>query len=96
LSENGQVEVDFVELNPKMVALAEHRVARMGHVFRHRVRFFVGDVREFEPRAAGYDLIVMHFFLDCFTEAQLKELVALVAPSAKSETIQRASSAAQR
>jgi SAM-dependent methyltransferase len=76
---NSRVEVDFVELSPKMVELAERRVAGMGRAFRERVRFHVGDVGEFEPRADGYDLIVTHFFLDCFSEPELAGVVAYLA-----------------
>jgi SAM-dependent methyltransferase len=73
---NSHVEVDFVELSPKMIELAERRVAGMGRTFRERVRFRVGDVWEFEPRTDGYDLIVTHFFLDCFSEPELAGIVA--------------------
>ena len=73
---NSRVEVDFVDLSPKMVELAERRVAGMGRTFRERVRFRVGDVWEFEPRTDGYDLIVTHFFLDCFSEPELAGIVA--------------------
>lgn len=76
---NSSVEVDFVELSPKMVELAELRVAGMGRGFRERVRFRVRDVCEFEPPTEGYDLIVTHFFLDCFSEAELAGIVARLA-----------------
>ncbi len=68
---NPQVEVDFVELSRKMVELAERRVAALGRSYRGRVRFCVGDVREFKPRTDGYDLIVTNFFLDCFSGPEL-------------------------
>src|ERR1700730_12227416 len=55
---NAQVEVDFVELSPKMVELAERRVVGMGRTFRQRVRFRVGDVWDFEARTDGHDLIL--------------------------------------
>jgi len=73
---NSHVEVDFVDLSPKMVEVAERRVAGMGRTFRERVRFRVRDVWEFEPRTDGYDLIVTHFFLDCFSEPELAGIVA--------------------
>ena len=76
---NSRVEVDFIELSPKMVEIAERRIASMGRAFRRRVRFCVGDIREFEPRARRYDLIVTHFFLDCFTDPQLTNVVELLA-----------------
>jgi hypothetical protein len=41
---NSHVEVDFVDLSPKMVELAERRVAGMGRTCRERVRFRVRDV----------------------------------------------------
>jgi ubiquinone/menaquinone biosynthesis C-methylase UbiE len=75
LRENPRVQVDYVDLSPKMAELAERRVASMGRAFRERVRFRVGDVREFEPHPGSYDLIVTHFFLDCFSEPELGELL---------------------
>lgn len=76
---NRRLEADFVELSPKMVDLADRRVTSMGPDFRERVRFCARDVREFEPRAAGYDLIVTHFFLDCFSEPELTDVVGRLA-----------------
>jgi SAM-dependent methyltransferase len=76
---NLRVQVDFIELSPKMVEIAERRIASMGRAFRKRVRFCVGDIREFEPRTRGYDLIVTHFFLDCFTGPQLTNVIDLLA-----------------
>lgn len=73
------MEVDFVELSPKMVELAERRIASMGRAFQRRVTFRVGDIREFEPRMGGYDLIVTHFFVDCFSDSDLAGVVDLLA-----------------
>lgn len=79
LEVNPNVEVDFVDLSPAMVKLAEKRVGKMGVASRSRVRFCVGDIRDFRPRAEGYDLMVTHFFLDWFEEAELSEIVKLLA-----------------
>ncbi|MHB8502791.1 MAG: class I SAM-dependent methyltransferase [Candidatus Acidiferrales bacterium] len=79
LCASARVEVDFVDLSPKMIELAERRIAAMGRSFRERVRFRAGDVREFKPRPEGYDLIVTNFFLDCFTEQELAQVVACLA-----------------
>ncbi len=79
LRANRRLEADFVELSPKMVVLAERRVTSMGPDFRERARFCAKDVREFEPRAGGYDLIVTHFFLDCFSEPDLPDVVGRLA-----------------
>ena len=86
LGVNARVEVDFVDLSPKMVALAKQRVGRMGPRFLQRVRFWTGDIRKFEPRLEGYDLISTHFFLDWFTEEQLAGIVARLA-SWRSENV---------
>ena len=79
LSLNHVVQVDFVDSSPNMAELAERRVSSMGSAFRERVRFFIGDVREFEPQPVGYDLIVTHFFLDCFNDVELAEIVTRLA-----------------
>jgi ubiquinone/menaquinone biosynthesis C-methylase UbiE len=76
---NLSVKVDFVDISPKMVELAERRVTRMGQVFRERVEFYACDVREFAPQHHNYDLIVTHFFLDCFSEEELAGVVSSLA-----------------
>jgi ubiquinone/menaquinone biosynthesis C-methylase UbiE len=74
LRANSAVRVDFVDLSPKMVELAERRVTAMGRSFRARVRFHVADLRNFDPPRSPYDLVVTHFFLDCFTDAEVADL----------------------
>ena len=85
LEVNSSVEVDVVDLSPRMVQLAERRVARNGQRFRDRVRFHVCDVRNFVPTLGGYDLIVTHFFLDCFSNTDLPGVVATLANCANSD-----------
>ena len=79
LCENSRVEVDFVDLSPKMIELAQRRIAGLGRSFQSRVRFHCEEIREFKPRPEGYDLIVTHFFLDCFREHELAQVVARLA-----------------
>jgi hypothetical protein len=62
-----------------MVERTRRRIAALGPEFLARVRFVVGDVRGFEARTDGYDLIVNHFFLDCFSEEELARVVARLA-----------------
>ena len=73
---NSCVEVDFVELSLRMVRLAKQRVARMGPAFLTRVRFHVADIRDFVRPPGSYNLIVTHFFLDCFSDPELADVVA--------------------
>jgi SAM-dependent methyltransferase len=84
LSSNPLVEVDFVDLSPRMVQLSERRVASMGLSFRERVSFRVGDVRDFALRPEGYDLIVTNYFFDFFTEQELSQLVSRLVGCASS------------
>lgn len=48
-----------------------------------RVSFIHAALPEWEPEGAGFDLIVTHFFLDCFPEPLLSEVVARLAAAAK-------------
>ena len=72
---NPMAEVDSVELSQGMLALARKRVEH--ELSAARVRFFLGDARTIEF-PGHYDLIVTHFFLDCFPESELQGLVARV------------------
>ena len=78
LEADRDVRVDYVDLSAEMVKIARWRVGAMGREFLDRVRFLVGDVRDVVDSAASagsYDLIVTHFFLDCFSERELGEIV---------------------
>jgi ubiquinone/menaquinone biosynthesis C-methylase UbiE len=79
LRSNTRVLVDFVDFSDGMIALARRRVANMGGTFLERVNFFACDVRDFKPTRNGYDLIATHFFLDCFSEAEIARVVARLA-----------------
>lgn len=79
LRANPRVQVDFIELSPRMLELADRRIGSMGRAYRKRVNFHAIDVREFCPRSKRYDLIVTHFFLDCFSERELESVVAILA-----------------
>jgi SAM-dependent methyltransferase len=76
LSRNRSGQIDSVELSPRMLELAKLRVGEetssMG-----RLHFWNADARTMAlPR--HYDLIVSHFFLDCFIAEDLDVLVGRV------------------
>lgn len=73
---NPTAEVDSVDSSAAMLALARKKA---GEANAGRVRFYHADARSWQPPADGYDLIVTHFFLDCFTDAELRPLVARLA-----------------
>jgi ubiquinone/menaquinone biosynthesis C-methylase UbiE len=63
------LRVDCVEASARMIALAR------GQVDESRVNFIHADIRATALPGQQYDLIVTHFFLDCFTEAALRAAV---------------------
>ena len=50
-----------------------------------RVQFVHAALPEWKPEPAAHDLIVTHFFLDCFPEPALTEVVARLASGAKTD-----------
>ena len=72
LRANAVAEVDAVDSSARMLTLARQRTA--DHAAR--VRFHHAEVSGWQPPGADYDLIVTHFFLDCFTTEQLTPLAA--------------------
>ena len=87
LSANPTVQIDFVDLSTKMIALARRRIVKAGEANLIRVRFHADDVRKFVLQTGSYDLIVTNFFLDCFSNEQLTDVIAhlskCAAPDAK-------------
>jgi SAM-dependent methyltransferase len=61
---------DVVELSPAMIWLARRRTRDSP-----RVAFHCQDAQKVSLPDAGYDAIVTHFFLDCFSEEQARELI---------------------
>ncbi len=76
LLRTGEPRIDCVEASACMIALARKRVPDA------HVNFIQADIRDLTLREAPYDLIVSHFFLDCFAEVALAEIVAKLANAA--------------
>jgi ubiquinone/menaquinone biosynthesis C-methylase UbiE len=70
-----------VDASDRMLALAKRRCERMG-MGPGKVKFLQADALRWLPPANSFDLIVTHFFLDCFAPGQLRELVAKLAQAA--------------
>lgn len=73
------LQVDAVENSGAMAALAK---ARAGDGAA-RVHFHSSDARSLKYQPVAYDLIVTHFFLDCFSDDELSQLAPRLAASAK-------------
>jgi ubiquinone/menaquinone biosynthesis C-methylase UbiE len=76
LSRNPLAQADSVDLSAKMLQLAEQRI-RNARLDPARIRFLFGDARTIQL-SGKYDLVVSHFFLDCFTALELQALIAQI------------------
>ena len=68
--------VDYIDVSSRMLALARARAGTEHVVYRKE------DARTAALPTAEYDLIVTHFFLDCFDETDLDPLIARLARAA--------------
>ena len=81
LETNSAITADVVDSSRSMLAILERRVRRSGPQARRRICLHHADALEWNP-AGRYDLIVSHFFLDCFSTQQLEQLFDAVLPHA--------------
>jgi len=80
LAENSTVEIDAVDASPAML----NALARSAGRNAARVRTHLADARLWQPGLSSdalansqpYDLIVTHFFLDCFTTEEVQSLAS--------------------
>jgi SAM-dependent methyltransferase len=68
--------VDYIDVSARMLELARARAGTTSVSYRNE------DARTVQLPTAEYDLIVTHFFLDCFDETDLEPLIARLASAA--------------
>jgi len=73
--------ITVVEASARMIELARKRLARQ-NVAHDRIDFILADALTWIPPVRSFDLIVTHFFLDCFRADQLEVLIAKLARTA--------------
>jgi ubiquinone/menaquinone biosynthesis C-methylase UbiE len=79
---NREVMVDSVDSSREMLRLAAERLRRVPAYSPQRIRLHHADAREFYMTPADYDLIVTHFFLDCFNDEENFQLISRIASAA--------------
>ena len=79
LHQNPRLTADVVDSSRSMLRLLEIRLGSS----RQRIQVHHTDALAWEP-AGNYDLIVSHFFLDCFFPEQVEQLLDRVLPHAQS------------
>jgi SAM-dependent methyltransferase len=78
LCENSHLEVTAVDLSPRMIQSLQQASAK--HAARLTTE--VADLRVWKPvDFAGYDLVVTHFFLDCLTSREVRDLAVRLTPA---------------
>jgi SAM-dependent methyltransferase len=68
--------VDYIDVSPRMLELARTRAGAKRVVYRNE------DARAASLPSGECDLIVTHFFLDCFNENELEPLIARLSDAA--------------
>jgi ubiquinone/menaquinone biosynthesis C-methylase UbiE len=81
LAANPTLTADVVDSSQAMLRLLDQRIRGCGPQASHRIRLHHADAMEWKP-SGSYDLIVSHFFLDCFFPQQLEQIFAAVLPHA--------------
>jgi cyclopropane fatty-acyl-phospholipid synthase-like methyltransferase len=79
LAVNPGLHVDVIDSSRSMLSILNRRVRQHGG---EKVRLHLADALQWEP-IGPYDLIVSHFFLDCFFPHRLEQLFDRVLPHAQ-------------
>src|SRR4051812_43788885 len=74
-------KITVVDASPRMLARAQKRLTGQGMTC-DRIEFTCADALTWVPPERAFDLIVTHFFLDCFRPEQVESLIAALARSA--------------
>jgi ubiquinone/menaquinone biosynthesis C-methylase UbiE len=73
-------KITVVDASARMLARARERLEGQG-INTGQIEFVCADALAWAPREGAFDLIVTHFFLDCFRANQLEPLIATLARS---------------
>jgi len=77
-----EIEIDCIDASARMLRLAEKWLRRKAPDSLSRVRFLHQDVRTWSAPGSTYDLVVSHFFLDCYEETEISAMVKNLAATA--------------
>jgi ubiquinone/menaquinone biosynthesis C-methylase UbiE len=76
------IDIDCIDASDVMLQLARARLRRTHPESFSRVHFIREDILKWSPRKS-YDLLVTHFFLDCFSGGELQAIIAKLASAAE-------------
>jgi len=69
-----KIDIDCVDASARMLNLARTRARQSHPESWQRIQFIHADILKWSP-LKSYDLIVTHFFLDCFPRDEVKAIV---------------------
>jgi SAM-dependent methyltransferase len=78
-------EIDCVDASGQMLRLARKRVENELPDRVNQIRFLQRDITHWVPPESQYDLVVTHFLLDCFPEAELAGVINKLASAATTD-----------
>lgn len=73
-----KIDIDCIDASEAMLQLARARLRRMHPESFSRVQFIHEDILKWSPQKS-YDLLVTHFFLDCFPGREVEAVIAKLA-----------------
>ena len=76
-----KIDIDCIDASERMLTLARTRTCQRDPESWSRVQFIHADIRNWWP-PHSYDIIVTHFFFDCFPRDEVKAIVDKVARAA--------------
>ena len=80
LASNHDITVTAVDSSREMLRLLHRRICALGIAAETRLTLHHADALQFTSDITVYDLVVTHFFLDCFSDDQVGQLVRQVLP----------------
>jgi len=85
--QNQGLYFEAVDSSARMLTLLQSRICKVGA--RNRGTFTQADVNDegFHPCGREFDLVVTHFFFDCFTDREVETIVDLIIPRLAHESI---------
>ena len=85
--QNQELNFEAVDVSARMLALLQSKICEVGAGYR--VTITQADVNDgsFHPRGSEFDLVVTHFFFDCFTEREVETIIDRIIPRLTHESI---------
>ena len=81
-----KIDIDCVDASARMSTLAQTRARQSHPESWQRIQFIHADILKWSP-LKSYDLIVTHFFLDCFPRDEVKAIVDKLAGAAAHDAV---------